>query len=364
MIRALLALLLLPFAAQASDLADEAAVMLLDAAAGLEAATDETDRIAALTETVRAYETGLSAMREGLRLAALEERELSANLADEDADLGALLALMQTATRQATSEIVVHPEGAVETIRGGMLASMMVPALHARAAALDDDLTRLGDLIALQESGVETLETGLAGVREARLALTRAVAERDGDLPERLATDDAAIEALINSSETLSAFADTLLVADEDADASLGRGWRMPVKGEVISGFNERDGRGRQRPGWTVATRAEALVTAPADATVRFSGEVPGQGTVAILEPAGGALIILAGLGKSFVTRGQIVVRDEPIGFMGDGNAETQEKLNANSAGSSLNPDETLYIEFRQGRAPVDPAEIIATAEE
>lgn len=363
MIRALAIWLLLGSAAQASDLAEEASVMLLEAAAGLEAARTEEDRIAALTGTVRAYETGLSAMREGLRTAALEERELTRKLADEDADLGTLLALMQTATKQATTETIVHPEGALETLRGGMLASMLVPALHERAAAIDDDLTRLGDLIALQRTGLGQLEEGLDGVREARLQLTRAVAKREGGLPPKLATDDAAIEALINSSETLSAFADTLTTGEDTGDGP-GRGWRMPVKGDLVTRYNERDGKGQRRPGWTLATGPEALVTAPADATVRFSGEVPGQGTVAILEPKGGALIILAGLGQSFVVRDQIVARDEPIGFMGAGILATQEKLNDDAVGSSLNRDETLYIELRQGSAPVDPAGVLGPAQE
>ena len=337
--------------------------MLLDAAASLDAASTEPDRIAALTETVRAYETGLSAMREGLRRAALEERDLTAKLADEDADLGAMLALMQTATSEATTEALVHPEGALHTIRAGMLASMLVPALHQRAAALDDDLTRLRDLISLQEAGVATLEQGLEGVREARLELSRAVGERDGKLPPRVSTDDAAIEALINSSETLSAFADTLLAGDV-TDAEIGRGWTLPVKGEVVSGFNETQSDGRARPGWTVATGSEALVIAPADATVRFSGELPGQGTVAILEPAGGALIILAGLAQSFVARDQVVAENDPIGFMGTGILAAQEKLNAGDDESSLHAVETLYIEIRRGRMPVDPADVLTTGQE
>lgn len=337
--------------------------MLLDAAASLDAARTEPDRIAALTATVRAYETGLSAMRDGLRQAALEEREITSELAAEDADLGAMLALMQTATAEATTEALVHPEGALQTIRAGMLASMLVPALHRRADALTGDLTRVKELIALQEAGVGTLEDGLEGVREARLALSRAVGERDGRLPPRVSTDDAAIEALINSSETLSAFADTLLTEGVE-ESEIGRGWALPVKGEIVSGYNEKQRDGRARPGWTVETGAEALVTAPADATVRFAGELPGQGTVAILEPEGGSLIILAGLARSFVSRDQIVAENDPIGFMGPGRTSEQEKLNADDVGSSLHGVETLYIEIRQGRKPVDPADILSPGQE
>ena len=362
MIRALILAFCLLAGTARADLAKDASAMLLDAAVALDAAKSEPDRIAALTETVRAYETGLSAMREGLVGAKLEQRELTAKLAEEDADLGAMLALMQKASAEATTEALVHPEGAIQTIRAGMLASMLVPALHGRADALNADLTRLKELIALQEAGAETLEEGLAGVREARLALSRAVGERDGKLPPKISTDEAAIQALINSSETLSAFADDLL-AESGGEGEMG-GWALPVRGEIVSGYNEKRIDGRARPGWTVMTGAEALVTAPADATVRFSGELPGQGTVAILEPKGGALIILAGLATSFVSRDQVVAENDPIGFMGPGRVVAQEKLNAGDDGSSLHPVETLYIEIRQGRKPVDPAKILVKGQE
>ena len=67
---ALLAALLLPLTAQSDGraAADAAAAQLAEASAQLKAAESADDRISALTATVRAYETGLSAMKDGLRL--------------------------------------------------------------------------------------------------------------------------------------------------------------------------------------------------------------------------------------------------------------------------------------------------------
>lgn len=349
---------------EGARLAREASEMLLQAGQRLDAAETASDRIAALTETVRAYETGLSAMREGLRRAALRERALSDKLSAENQDISALLALLQTASRQTESRALLHPGSAIETIRAGTLAAMLVPALHQQAALLDDDLSELAELIDIQKAGLALLEDGHAGIRSARLALAEAVSARTG-LPPPVATDDAAMQALINSAETLSAFADSL-IPDETAAATDGPGrpWPLPVKGALLRGFNETDATGQRRPGWVIATNSQALVTAPSDATVRFSGEIPGQGTVTILEPQGGSLLILAGIGKSFVQRGQIVAKNDPIGFMGGDGRPAQENLNDNRDKSGLFGAETLYMEIRQGRAPVDPADLLTLVQE
>ncbi|CAN0603118.1 unnamed protein product, partial [Ectocarpus sp. 12 AP-2014] len=199
-------------------------------------------------------------------------------------------------------------------------------------------------------------------VRRARSTLATAISNRT-DLPPKLATDDAAMQALINSAETLAGFANSLIPEGASTDLS-NRGWVSPVKGQVLRAFNEADAAGVRRPGLVIATEAEALVTAPLDATVRFSGKVPGQGTVAILEPKAGSLVILAGMETSFVRLGEIVSAEAPIGLMGGSQTSKQKKLNENSQESSPLGAETLYMEVRLGRAPVDPAALLQLGDE
>jgi septal ring factor EnvC (AmiA/AmiB activator) len=339
---------------EAARLAREASEALGAASVKLEAAEGARDRIAALTETIRAYETGLSALREGLRRAALSEREVEARLSAEDAELAELLVLLQTVTRAGEGRALFHPGGAVETIHAGLLASALVPALTERTAVLERDLADLEALRTVREAGIATLEDALEDVRTARLSLSRAISERT-DLPEPEATDEAAIEALINSSETLAAFADSLVLSDET-----GRGeretWSPPVLGELVRTFDEADAGGVRRPGWMIGTKPEALVTAPADATVRFSGDMDESGPVIILETEPGTLAILTGHGRSFVHRDEIVSEGDPIALMGGGGPPAQENLIENALLGGQSRDETLYIEIRQGQAPVDPS--------
>ena len=351
-----------PLGADASQVALEAADLLAAAAVQMDEATKRSDRISALTQTVRAYETGLSAMREGLQQASLQERALSERFVSDNRDLGQLLALLQKVSRRAGSEVLVHPGDAADTIRAGALTASLVPNLQERASELATELDELKNLIAVQAAGAASLEAGLENVRRVRSALSDAISNRT-DLPPRLATDDAAMQALINSAETLAGFANSLIPEGTNADLS-NRAWVAPVKGRLLRAFNEADAAGVRRPGLVIATEAEALVTAPLDATVRFSGLVPGQGTVAILEPKAGALVILAGMETSFVRLGQIVAAEAPIGLMGGSQTSKQKKLNESSQENSPLGTETLYMEVRQGRTPVDPEDLLRLGEE
>jgi septal ring factor EnvC (AmiA/AmiB activator) len=337
----------------AADLAREASDFLQEAALALSEADGAGNRIAALTVTVRAYERGLAAMREGLRLAALEERAISSALEGRDAELMQLLAALQSIERSGGAAQVLHPDGPLPAIRTGMLASELVPALNTRAQSVARELEGIQDIVALQLAGQAQLEDGLAGIRAARLALSKAVSNRS-DLPQAAATDDAAMEALINSSETLAAFADNFVTASQGSDAA-GESWALPVVGRILRDFNEADAVGVRRPGWIIATNAAAIVTTPVAATVRFAGALPDFGKVVILEPRAGELLILAGASDLFVTRSQILALGEPIGLMGGDFAREQEKLIESEQGSGQPGRETLYIELRQGREAVDP---------
>jgi len=347
----------------AGDLARRAADDLIAAATLLDETDGASDQIAALTLTVQAYERGLSALREGLRRAHLRQAELQLRLSDQDAELSGLLTLLQNVSREAESQSLLHPGGALPTIRAGTLTASLVPALQERASALQSDLDEMQGLIAIQRSGQEQMEHGVRGIRTARLRLVEAVSKRGG-IGEGLGTDDAAIEALINSAETLSAFADSLL-PDQIRSSWIGdTTWPVPVHGTVLRRYNDVDAAGVRRPGWVIATEPQALVITPAPATVRFSGDIPDQGGVVILEPEPGALVILAGMGSRFVQRDQIVDAGAPIGLMRSRTTREQEELNETFADSGLFGGETLYIEIRQGRTSVDPAGILNLGDE
>ncbi|MEO1536676.1 MAG: peptidoglycan DD-metalloendopeptidase family protein [Pseudomonadota bacterium] len=350
--RFILFLLALGVAGRAvADTADEARAKLLEATELVASAETARDRVDALTDAVRAYEAGLQAMRGEVRRLTLAERELEAALAQEQGDISTLLALMQNATEQTETQSLLHPGSAVDTIRAGTLASALVPNLYAQASELEDRLAALEDVRAVIEAAEASVAEGLDGVRKARIAMGDALRDRT-ELPPRLATNAAAMEALVNSAETLAALADSLMTEDAATEGASGTGWQPPVAGEIIGGFAPDAG----RTGWSVSTAPRALLTSPMDANVRFSGEFPGWGTVVILETEGASLLMMAGLSSSYVALGQVVGAGAPLGLAGAGQSAAQDNLNVRGGDVSLFDDETVYIELRQGGVPVDPA--------
>ena len=335
----------------------EAQERLLAAAGLLEASENAGDRVGALTDAVLAYEAGLSVLRSELRRLVLRERDLAARLFDEDGDIGTLLAMMQNATAQAETQSLLHPGSAVDTIRAGTLARVLVPTLQEHATQLKGQLTEVSELRTLIEGVERTLSEGLADVASARTALGDALSARV-DLPPRLATNAAAMQALVNSADSLSGLADSLIPGDGDATAPVA--WRLPLAGPA----QRLEATGDNRPGWALVTEPRALLTSPASLTVRYSGEFPDNGTVVILEGDKRQLALFAGLSASFVEQGQVLAAGDPIGFAGNGQLAAQDNLNAREADASLFFDETLYIEIRQAGSPVDPATVLTLEQE
>ncbi len=343
-------------AAQDAAEALQAASVLLDTAEGAQ------DRVAALTETVRAYEDGLAAMREGLRRAAIRETELSRRLEAQEAEIAQLLGVLTAMGGRASPGALVHPQGPLGTARSGMLVAAVTPGLAAQAAALQNDLTEVSALRALQQNAASRLSEGLSGVQAARTALSQAIADRT-DLPRRFTEDPVRTAILISATETLQGFASGLsqIAEDESGPAlpdirSLAGSLPLPVRGVILRRAGDPDAAGVSRPGIVVATRPGALVTTPTAATIRYNGPLLDYGLVTILEPQQNVLFVLAGMEVVYGEIGQVLPPGSPVGLMGGvGNRSTP------GEGGGAGRTETLYIEVREGDAPNDPLLWFAT---
>ena len=363
MILRALVLAALPLAAQAQQEAGAearaAAQALAEAARQLEEAEGAGDRVRALTGTIRAYERGLGAMRAGLRQAAIRESELSQRLQARDGEVADLLGALLGIGPDAGPRVLLHPEGPMGTARAGMMLAELAPALDARAAALRRDLNEVQTLRRLQQEAADDLAAGLEEVQRARTALNQAMAERR-DLPTRFTEDPVRTAILIAGTETLDAFASGLsqTVTDETAPAPVTfkgviGNLALPVQGLVLRAAQEPDAAGVTRPGILLATRPQAIVTAPTAATIRYVGPLLDLGQVMILEPRADTLFVFAGLGTVYGAAGQVIAEGTPLGLMG---APAGDAMSRSRDGAGTERSETLYIEVRQDNIPQDPA--------
>jgi septal ring factor EnvC (AmiA/AmiB activator) len=346
----------------AATTAAEAAEMLEQAGFALLEADGARDRVEALTQTVRAYEEGLLALREGIRQAAQREQTILLVFEAERDRLSRLLGVLQSIEGAPAPLLMMHPEGALGTARSGMIVSEITPAVAEEARALRAQLRELETLRAVQDGALEQLTAALERAQDARSLLSQAIADRRM-LPENFTRDDAAMAELIESVDSLDGLAEILSADPPEAapdlpDFAEARGsLPLPVLGARLRAYGEADAAGVTRPGLVYATRPRALVTAPWPATVRYAGPLLDYGNVIILEPEGGYLVVLAGLGTLYVAPGTLVTSEAPLGLMpGDPGPENEELIvdAPQSGGAALT--ETLYMELRENGAPVDPA--------
>jgi len=341
------------------------------AKASLEGAKGARDRVAALTQTVRAYEDGLGALREGMRRAAIRERSLTLDLEARRDEIARLLAALMSIERTPEPLLLLHPSGPEGAVRAAMLLGDATPALRAEADDLAAQAGEVALLRALQQSAADTLAEGLAGVQAARTALSQAMSERR-NLPRRLVSDPEEMRRLAEAADTLDGFAAALPASGADApdtgtlpDFAAAKGRLvLPVAGTILRGYDAPDAAGVRRPGLVLATRPLALVTTPAAATIRYRGPLLDYGNVIVLEPAEGYLMVLAGLGRVYGAEGDVLPAGSPVGLMGgEDPAADLFPAAASERGGALRT-ETLYMELRQGGSPVDPTPWFAEDEE
>lgn len=357
-----------------ADSARSAAAALAAAVDSLEAASGSSDRVAALTLTIRAYEDGLAATREGLRQITFREQEIRTSFEEKRSRVSRLLGVMTGMSRDPAPVRVLHPGGPLGSARAAMILGDVAPALEEETHELKAELAELGELRALQGQVSEMLERGLTSAQTARTDLAQAISDRR-DLPQRFTEDPSVLRALIESHDTLDSFAGAIaggvqVTPGEGPFGGVKGELTLPVDGKVLRSYREPDAAGVRRPGMIVSAAPHALVIAPASATIRYLGPLAGYGNVVILEPAAGYMLVLAGLGDVYGRIGQVIPAGTPVGLMA-GTEVTVAQLVApaqnvvndaseDAQGAGAAATETLYIEIREGGSPVDPAEWFA----
>jgi len=342
-------------------IARRAAGQLEAAQVALQAAEKASDRVRALTQTIRAYENGLTALRESLRRAAIREAALTRAFQAKRARVSRLLGVLQGIETSPTPLLLLHPSGPVGTARSGMIVAAITPGLQAEVDTLKSELEDLTLLRALQISAADTLRNGLSGVQQARTTLSQSISNRT-DLPERFLADDGALTRLIESAETLEGFASGLSGLERTgADAPIesftdAHNLPLPVTGTVLRRAGEADAAGVIRPGVVIATSPRALVTTPWAATIRYIGPLLDYGNVIVLEPDDQHLLVLAGLDQVYGRPGQVLPAGSPVGLMGGVAPQDDTFLTQDGNETGAERSETLYMELRQGGQPVNPA--------
>jgi septal ring factor EnvC (AmiA/AmiB activator) len=233
--------------------------------------------------------------------------------------------------------------------------------LKSEVAALDGERIRMTALVEARQKQQAESEKALVAERARAGDLARNV-DTLKDLIAKLeqgldpAIRDAREAARSDSRPALSAFRDPGRLAPAIAFVSLRGHVPIPVNGVKLKEFGAPDGSGGLEKGLSIATRADAQVTAPADGWVVYAGPFRSYGQLLILNVGGGYHVLLAGMDRISVDLGQFVLAGEPVAVMG-----TASHIASILATGSAQP--VLYIEFRKDGTPVDPGPWWASGE-
>ena len=330
---------------------------------------------------LRGVESKIAATQERLKPLDDNERSIRKSLDGRRAVIGEVLAALQRIGRRPPPALITSPEDALQSVRTAMVLGAVLPEMRHEVEALANDLSELLAVRKKIDAERDQLKAEVASLDSERARVTALVEERQKQLAEREealdaeraragnlgrdvdnlkdliakleqgldpATREAREAARSDSRPALSAFRDPGRLAPAVAFASLRGQVPVPVNGVKLKEFGAPDGSGGAEKGLSIATRAGAQVTAPADGWVVYAGPFRSYGQLLILNVGGGYHVLLAGMERISVDLGQFVLTGEPVAVMGNGS-----HIAAILATGSSQP--VLYVEFRKDGVPVDP---------
>ena len=338
---------------------------------------------------IRGVEAQVTATEARLKPLDDNEHSIRKSLDGRRAVIGEVLAALQRMGHRPPPALISSPEDALQSVRTAMLLGAVLPEMRHEVEALANDLTALLNVRKQITAERDRLKNEVASLGNERTRMTALVdarqkqqAEREKaldaeraratqlahqvdnlkDLIAKLeqgldpATRAAREAARSDTRPAMSALRDPGRLAPAVAFASLRGQVPIPVNGVKLKEFGAPDGVGGVEKGLSIATRAGAQVTAPADGWVVYAGPFRSYGQLLILNAGNGYHILLAGMDRISVDLGQFVLTGEPVAVMGNGS-----HIAAILATGSSQP--VLYIEFRKDGIPVDPGPWWATGE-
>ena len=335
-----------------------------DAAAERNAADKARAQEAALAARVTAAEATLAAAqaRQAIvaRLLAAQQSELGAEQAPVARLLGALTALARRPTVVAIAQPgsvddLVH----VRAVLGGALpivrartdavrqriaatrsldrsAAVAAAALRAGRAQLEADRTALAQAEAAHRRSAGALGRDAMSEEDRALAL----GERARDLVESLDAGDAA-QATATDLARLPGPSPRPLAPGSTPPPAPNGVYRLPVRGRLVTGFDEVSEAGVRARGLTFAVAPGATVVAPAGGVVRYARPFRGYGTILILDHGGGWTSLVTGLATASVRLGTRVAAGRAIGQAPSGE------------------DPRITVELRRRGRPMDIAALL-----
>jgi len=321
-------------------------------------------RTIALARDLQNIDAKRDRLEDRLSELAVSESQLDEALQQDRAAMAKLLAGLQAMQKHPAPAFAVHADDALEAAQGALVMASIVPDMQSRADDLRDRLTELAALRARMDRQSQALIAAEQDAETARAGLDKALAAKAAaeNKLRRAARGEAAIIArLVDEARDLRDLSRRLQDRHDGtffAGSAFGKArglLPLPVTGQVVGRFGQRNENGVRQQGLSIMARAGAQINAPYDGLVLYSGPFRQYGEIVIINLADGFQMILAGLAGSGVFVGQEILAGEPIGVLAGDHLDRAGHEN-HQLGSSTSGRSQLYMELRFDGQPIDPS--------
>jgi septal ring factor EnvC (AmiA/AmiB activator) len=329
------------------------------------------DKAAAVAARIQQSEADLRAAQARIAILNVMEGRQALRLAEKREPIMRLTAGLQTMAHRPAVLALLQPGSVADTVHLRMVLADVRPVIDARTTGLREELGRMRAL----QANAEAARTSLGQARQtltsqraelAQLETRNRIASRDyrdsaAQETERalaMAEDARDIVDLMKQMEDAGTVRDALISLpgpvqrpDQPVAAMLPSvqpllhltkmpAYRLPVVGDIITGFGEVSDSGVRSRGLTISTTAGAAVVAPAGGRIVFAGSFRDFAEIVIIDHGGGWTSLLTQMRRLSVAVGDTVRQGDPIGVAGTDRPR-------------------VTIELRRAERPVDIAALL-----
>ncbi|MDX9689376.1 MAG: hypothetical protein EOM37_04420 [Proteobacteria bacterium] len=294
------------------------------------------------------------------RLAMLEKETASRaiELHASQERLSHMTGMLLQLSRRPPGLLLLHEESTDDHIHRTILLRSLLPHVRSQTSAVVNEIEAYRTLQEQMSEQKRLVVAARQNLLWQRHNLDQLVKVRQGMLSKTQAEKDAIsvqLQALTNEAQDLKDLMEKVSrpswrktvegapKAGKEPEAELNSGLRMPVSGQIVRGYGQKDDFGVVSEGMLLKGDYGAPVVAPRSGRVVFVGPFRGYGKIVILQHAGGYHTFLSGFSRIDAEMAQQVGAGEPLGVL----AEPSE---------GVKPE--IYFEWRKGTTPINPQKL------
>ncbi|MES2271621.1 MAG: peptidoglycan DD-metalloendopeptidase family protein [Pseudomonadota bacterium] len=339
-------------------------------------ATQDADRAsrraAAVAARIQESEADIQAAQARIAIITRLQRAQAHRLAERQQPIVKLTAALQMLARRPAALAIAQPGSISDAVHMRLVLDAVLPVIRARTAGLRAELVRSRKLRGVAEQAAKALELSQAqlATRQGelrRLETEKRIASRDYRSSANVEADRAIalgerardIVDLMDRLEEAGAVRERLAslpgptlrpnqpgqIASPQAVAIATQNrlpaYRMPVVGQLVTGFGEVSEGGVRSRGLTLATQPNAQVVAPTAGRIVFAGYYRGFGQILIIDHGQGWTTLITNLHRLSVSVGDSVRQGTPLAIAGP-------------------VATTVTVELRRNSRPIDIVPLLA----